>query len=69
MTAITAGAGHTVTLRTDGSVAAWGVNRAGQTDVSNGLKDMTAIAAEAGHTVALRTDGSAVVWGVFDQRH
>ena len=62
-TAIAAGAYHTVALRTDGSVVAWGWNPYGQTDVPNGLKDVTAIAAGDGHTVALRTDGSVAAWG------
>ena len=61
--AIAAGSYHTVVLRTDGSVVAWGDNNYGQTDVPNGLKDMTAVAAGSRHTVALRTDGSVVAWG------
>ena len=62
-TAIAARAFHTVALKTDGSVVAWGWNTRGQTDVPNELKDMTAIAAGAFHTVALKTDGSVVAWG------
>ena len=62
-TSVAAGSRHTVALRTDGSVVAWGDYSFGHTDVPNGLKDVTAIAAGSRHTVALRTDGSVVAWG------
>lgn len=52
VTAITANF-HTVALKNDGTVVAWGLNDYGQTNVPVGLSRVTAIAAGAGHTVAL----------------
>jgi len=61
VTAIAAGAYHTVALKNDGGVFVWGlidtnVPVAAQTGV-------TAIAAGASHTVALKNDGTVVAWG------
>ena len=62
MTAIAAGNGHTVALKSDGTVVAWGYNFYGQTTVPPGLSGVTAIAAGY-HTVALKSDGTVVAWG------
>jgi alpha-tubulin suppressor-like RCC1 family protein len=77
--AIAAGGRHTVALRTDGTIWAWGDNRAGQ--LGNGTfetnapygtttpqqigtnADWLAIAAGDAHTVALRADGTIWAWG------
>ena len=53
VTAIAAGDAHTVALRNDGSVVAWGDNHLAQTAVPAGLSGVTAIAAGSLHTVAL----------------
>ena len=45
MTAIAAGDFHSVALRSDGTVVAWGYNGSGQTNVPAGLSGVTAIAA------------------------
>ena len=75
ITAIAAGEGYTVALKTDGSVWAWGYNYYGQlgdgtTDNKNtpvpvsGLSSgVTAIAAGGRHTIALKSDGSVWAWG------
>jgi len=67
---IAAGIEHTVALKTDGTVVAWGSNDFGQSTVPVGLTGITAIAAGRWHTVALKSDGTVVTWGdntVFDQ--
>jgi hypothetical protein len=51
--AIAAGGDHTVALKSDGTVVAWGRNNYGQTNIPAELKGVTAIAAGSGHTVAL----------------
>ncbi len=62
--AIAAGSTHSVALKNDGTVVAWGDNSAGQTDIPSGLDSVKAIAAGASHTVALKNDGTVVVWGL-----
>ena len=71
VTAIAAGPGHAVALKSDGSVVAWGYNDYGQTDVPSGLSNVTAISAGGacpydcgGSSVALRSDGTVVAWGL-----
>ncbi|MCX6874715.1 MAG: immunoglobulin domain-containing protein [Verrucomicrobia bacterium] len=61
--AVAGGTYHTVALKEDGTVVAWGNNSYGQTTVPSGLRGVTAIAAGAWHTLALKNDGSVVAWG------
>ena len=62
--AIAAGGFHTVALKNDGSVLAWGGNYYGQTTVPVAAQSgVTAIAAGEGDTVALKNDGSVLAWG------
>ena len=63
ITAIAAGAAHSVALRNDGTVVAWGYNDAGQTTVPAALANITGLAAGHYHTVALRADGTVLAWG------
>jgi alpha-tubulin suppressor-like RCC1 family protein len=64
---ISAGAFHTMVLRTNGSVIAWGSNDYGQTNVPvTAQSGVIAIAAGGEHSAALKTDGSVVVWGRSD---
>jgi alpha-tubulin suppressor-like RCC1 family protein len=67
VTAIAAGTVHTVALRNDGSVVAWGDNAFGQTIVPFAAQSgVTAIAAGRAHTVALKNNGTVVAWGTYN---
>jgi len=54
---------HTVALKQNGTVVAWGSNYAGQIGVPTGLRDVAAIAAGSAHTLALKKDGTVAAWG------
>ena len=58
-----AGSYHSLALKYDGTVVAWGDDSAGQTNVPAGLSNVVAIAAGGFHSLALKTDGSVVAWG------
>ncbi len=64
-TQIVGGRYHTVALKNDGTVVAWGsdyLSRGGAT-VPSGLSGVIAVAAGDFHTVALKNDGTVVAWG------
>jgi len=61
--AISAGNYHTLALRADGTVLAWGNNEFGQSTVPLGLRNIIAVAAGGRHSLALRNDGRIVGWG------
>ena len=74
VTAIAAGADHSLALLSNGKVMAWGTNRGGdlgngttmQSDVPvevEGLTEVTAIAAGEGYSLALRKNGTVMAWG------
>jgi len=77
VTAVSAGDGFVLALRSDGTVVAWGgfneYGQLGNGTISRiphpeparvlGLTDAVAVAAGAGHAVALTADGSARSWG------
>jgi len=74
VTAVSSRANHTLVLKSDGTVAAWGQNSNGQlgnggttnqfAPVSvSGLTSVTAISAGDAHSLALKSDGSALGWG------
>jgi hypothetical protein len=54
--------GHTVGLKSDGTVVATGYNRFGQCDVS-GWRDIVSVSAGNDHTVGLKADGTVVRTG------
>ena len=71
---IAAGNGHTVALKEDGTVWAWGDNSDGQLGDGTGqsryvpmqvagLTNVIAVAAGGWHTVALKADGTVWTWG------
>jgi uncharacterized repeat protein (TIGR01451 family) len=73
-TAVSAGNNHSLALRNDGTVWAWGNNNSGQIGDGTftqhllpvqvpGLTGITAISANAGGSLALKSDGSMWAWG------
>jgi len=64
ITAIAAGDFHSLALRADGTVIAWG-ERAG-TNVPTGLTNVVAVAAGATHSLAVKSDTTVVAWGTND---
>lgn len=74
VSAVAAGHRHTVVLKKDGTVWAWGRNGFGQLGdgttatgrspvQANGLSDIVAVAAGVSHTVAVKSDGTVWTWG------
>ena len=64
--AIAAGEYHSLALKADGTVVAWGDNGYGQTTVPSGLSNVVAIAAGGYHSLALTAEGTG--GGVGRQR-
>jgi len=62
-TKIAGGGSHSLLLKSDGTVVAWGDNSAGQTNVPTGLSNVVSVAAGQNHSLALRFDGTVVAWG------
>jgi len=60
---VAAGAEHSLALRSDGQVVAWGYNSYGQTNVPADATNIVAIAAGWYGNAALRADGTILVWG------
>ncbi|MGA2866903.1 MAG: immunoglobulin domain-containing protein [Verrucomicrobiota bacterium] len=63
VTAVAGGGSHSLALRSDGTVVAWGWDDYNQIDVPADLTNATAIAAGSLYSMALRSDGTVVVWG------
>jgi len=60
---IAVGVAHSLALKADGSVVAWGLSNFGQTNVPTDLGPAVAIAANSSFSLALKADGSVVAWG------
>jgi hypothetical protein len=60
---IAAGGSHSLALKYDGTVVAWGYNNNGQSSVPAGLSGVTQIAGGGAHSLALKSDGTVVAWG------
>ena len=61
--AVAAGQYHSLGLKADGSIVAWGYNANGQCEVSAPNTGFVAVAAGYSHSLGLKADGSIVAWG------
>jgi hypothetical protein len=63
--AIAGGTFHSLALKSNGTVVAWGAVGwdYGQTNVPAGLSNVVAIAGGSSHSLALKSDGTIVAWG------
>src|SRR3972149_4274457 len=59
--AVAAGNFYSLALRIDGTLAGWGENSSGQSNVPTGT--FPAVAAGGSHGLAIRTDGTLAGWG------
>jgi hypothetical protein len=64
-TAVAAGNMHRLAIRTDGTLASWGLDNNGIIEPAP-AGNFVAVAAGWAHAVAIRTDGTLVSWGGFD---
>ncbi|MEL6251988.1 MAG: HYR domain-containing protein [Bacteroidota bacterium] len=73
--AVAAGGNHSLALKTDGTLWAWGFNSSGQLGTGNNTQqnspvqvgsdtDWAMVRAGANHSMALKTDGTLWAWGV-----
>jgi hypothetical protein len=63
--AIAAGRYHSLALKADGTVVAWGDNRLGQNNMPAGLNGVVAISARIYDSMALKSGGTVVTWGYY----
>ena len=61
---IAAGQYHSLALKKDGTVIAWGDNSSGESSVPTNLNHVIAIAAGQEFSLALKDDGTVVEWGI-----
>ena len=60
---IAGGYAHSLGVKSDGSVVAWGANWYGQCDMPADLGGAVGVAAGPYHSLALKSDGSVIAWG------
>src|SRR4051812_6709794 len=61
---IACGDAHTLALKADGTIIAWGNNAYGQTNIPTGLSSVSSVSAGAGYSAALKSNGTVIVWGI-----
>jgi len=61
--ALAGGRIHSIVLKADGRVSAWGGNTVGQTTVPGNATNLVGMASGQHHTVGMRANGSVVAWG------
>ncbi|MGI6588606.1 MAG: cadherin-like beta sandwich domain-containing protein [Peptococcia bacterium] len=60
---LSAGLNHSLAIKIDDTVIAWGDNTYGQLNIPEGLSNVKVISAGYYHNLALKADGSVVAWG------
>jgi len=65
--AVAAGYYHSLGLKADGSIVAWGLNDYGQCNIPEPNSGFIAVAAGDYHSLGLKADGSIVAWGLNDK--
>jgi alpha-tubulin suppressor-like RCC1 family protein len=61
--AVAVGNNHSVALKADGHVTAWGYNFFNQTNVPASVTNVIAISAQSDYSMALKSNGTVVTWG------
>jgi len=61
--AVAAGRFHSLGVRSDGSIVAWGRNDRGQCNVPEASADFVAVAAGGFHSLGVTSDGRISAWG------
>jgi alpha-tubulin suppressor-like RCC1 family protein len=64
--AVAAGGGHSLGLKTDGSIVAWGYNGSGQANIPAPNTGFVGVAGGYWHSLGLKGDGSILAWGCGD---
>ncbi len=60
---VDAGFWHSLGIKSDNTVVAWGSNDVGETTVPNTLSNVISISAGIAHNLALKNDGTITAWG------
>ena len=63
LVAVAAGATHSLGLRSEGTIVAWGLNEDGQCNVPVPNADFVAVAGGGYHSLGLKSDGTIIAWG------